>query len=226
MGNKDDQLIMVVREEDLFRLDLPKERSRYFTGFSSIALFDYSEVIQKDFGFVTRKFAEQDSSYKQPIPYGVVINRISGKVLSYQRSSKDEEYTEKRLQGKISIGVGGHIEQKDLQDFGLNFIFGAMNRELEEEVETTDGKPIEVSKMSRIGHLYLNYDVHAVHFGIVYAIETVQENLGAKDSEAKKARFVDIDELEKLCLDSNVEVEDWSKILVDPVKDYIKTISN
>src|SRR5688572_9668213 len=58
--------------------------------------------------FVERRAAEQNSAWKQIIPYVVV--RRGESILLLERKKKQGEV---RLHGKLSIGVGGHINPVD-----------------------------------------------------------------------------------------------------------------
>src|SRR5256886_14965862 len=63
--------------------------------------------------FRPRATVEQDSSFKQIIPYLIV--RHAGRLFLCQRSTQGGEG---RLHGKYSIGVGGHINRRDVEGAG------------------------------------------------------------------------------------------------------------
>ena len=63
------------------------------------------------YAFVGRDACETDDDLKQMIPY--VIVRHGGKYLAYSRTSQSGE---KRLVGKRSVGIGGHINPTDVPD--------------------------------------------------------------------------------------------------------------
>ena len=65
--------------------------------------------------FMRRGEAENDPSYKQIIPYAVLVHE--GKILHYVRGGKSWE---KRLVAKGSIGIGGHIKDTDEGLFSMN----------------------------------------------------------------------------------------------------------
>src|SRR5256886_1062323 len=78
--------------------------------------------------FRPRATVEQDSSFKQIIPYLIV--RHAGRLFLSQRSTQGGEG---RLHGKYSIGVGGHINRRDVEG-AEEVIDAGLRRELEEEL--------------------------------------------------------------------------------------------
>ena len=81
---------------------------------------------------------------------------------------------------------------------------------------------MKIESLTELGFLYLDHGVNRVHFGIVNIIRKKDRNLIAKDKEVTNARFMSIGELEKLCSKiSTIEVEDWSRSLVKPLKGYL-----
>src|SRR3989344_3292015 len=124
--SKDEQKIIVVERDKLFKND-------YFQGFSSNEKIDYESRILSNLKIMKRGDAEEDPSHKQPIGYISILNPGKKEIFVYQRSSKDKEYGEKRLQGKLSFGVGGHIE--DFEYKTENPIKESTSRELFQEIE-------------------------------------------------------------------------------------------
>lgn len=206
---KEDSLIMVVKTSDLFGKD-------FFEGFKSHKETDYESRILRNYGFITRKFAEEDPNYKQPIRYCMIVNPDLKKVFSYQRSKKDESYAEKRLQGKWSWGVGGHIEKLDGKS--KNPIQESMLREIDEEVEMNGSLNPKI-----LGYIYHDFGVNAVHFGILYLIETDSTIIKPKDPEIDNGELRAISDLELICNNPEREVEDWSKTSLQPLKSYLNS---
>ncbi|AJF62761.1 MAG: hypothetical protein QT11_C0001G0620 [archaeon GW2011_AR20] len=204
---KEDRLIMVVRKDDLFQED-------FFEGFKSHKDIDYESRILKNYGFMTAKFAENDPTYKQPIRYCMIVNPESKRIFAYQRSKKDENYSEKRLQGKFSWGVGGHVEKSDITT--SNPIQESMLRELNEEVEINGS-----INPKTLGYIYHDFGVNAVHFGILYLIETDSVLIKPKDPEIDNGELRRINDLEFVCNNPEYKVEDWSKTALRPLKEYL-----
>ena len=207
MTSKADMQIMVVPVETLFRDD-------YFYGFRKNTGINYEEIALDSLDYMRRGDAEENPKFKQPIAYSLIVNPKTKKVFSYQRSTQKEKYPEERLQGKWSWGVGGHIEKVDTQE--ENPIHVSMLRELGEEVEVNG--PTEPRVLG-----YINDDedeVGKVHFGILYAIITNATKVLPKDPEIASGKFRTIKELEEIC--KSFEVESWSKIALDPIKQLLE----
>lgn len=188
---------------------------RYFEGFLSSHEHDYQGLILGNFKYLRRGDAEVDPTHKQPISYCVIVNPELKKVFAYQRAVKDEQYTEQRLQGKWSWGIGGHIEEVDA-DNG-NPIHESMLRELWEEVEIEGTMNIKT-----LGYInYDNDDVSKVHFGILYLIETNATEVKPKDAEVAQGGFYSLAELEDICKSPECTVEAWSQIAMEPLREYM-----
>lgn len=206
--DKNEKLIMVVKRETLFKDD-------HFEGFKPQDGIDFESRILENYEYVRRGDAEGNPSYKQPIGYAMIFNPYSRKLFAYQRSSDDSKYSEKRLQGKWSWGVGGHIEKIDIKNG--NPIRESMLREVtKEEIEMSG------SVMSTKALGYINddsNDVGKVHFGILYLIKTDSSVITPKDPEIKQGKLMSLYELESIF--SQYSVEEWSKIAFDPLKKHI-----
>jgi len=205
--------IMVVKQDVIFD-------SNYFNGFISANMFDYESKILKNFGYMSRCFADGDHNYKQPISYGIVTNFFLNQIFVYRREKKGERYTEKRLQGKLSLGVGGHIEQSD----SGNPIHSSLRRELKEEIRLRSFKTPKV-----LG--YINDDSDDVgkdHLGILYLIETSQSVIKPKPKgELASGRLIPFSKLESLIKTaespkSKIIIENWSKIAYGALKKYFR----
>jgi predicted NUDIX family phosphoesterase len=219
---KEDGKILVVRREALF--------SKYteFNGFVSHGEHDFEDLILHN-SFFTRRgkpdehpdvSAEANEGLKQPIMYVLIVNPQTLKVFAYRRTSMDEDPTkiEKRLAGKWSWGVGGHIEDCDMQG---NFIHNSMRREVEEEVDLIKGS---VTGIRPLGYIHdLSDDVGRVHFGLLYAIETDATDVRPK-SEASRGIFCDLPMLLQINNSQDCTVENWSKIALEPLQRYFEAL--
>ena len=214
LGKEDSQIIVV--ERDKLFLD------GHFEGFKHHSEIDFESRILKNLKVMRRGNAEQDPSHKQPIAYALIVNPNTKEIFAYQRASKDEHYYEKRLQGKWSWGVGGHIEHSDLSNvLNSNPIKESMLREIEEEIEILGNKEIEV-----LG--YINDesdDIGKVHFGVVYLLKTDGE-VRPKDKELERGKFMTINELKEICNSPDCEVEGWSKIVLNYLDSHFKPVLN
>lgn len=220
---KEDKQILVVETKHLFGED----KKDYFQGFRTQNEINYEERLLGNIKSMRRGStkepkdhplgnAELNFDHKQPIGYMLIVNPITKEVYAYQRASKDEHYSEKRLQGKWSWGVGGHIEPLDHSN-GNNVLIESRLRELEEEIEII-GNIIDSKVLG-----YVNDDldeVGKVHFGILYLIE-IDGNVKPKDKEMAFGGMLSLSELEERCQSKDCEVENWSKIALEPLKKYL-----
>ncbi len=137
--------------------------------------FRQSLLDPRVFSFQPRSAVETDPSFKQLIPY--VILRCGEQLFHYRRGASG---TEKRLQARRSVGIGGHISEDDATGPGDLYTNG-MRRELTEEVT------IECHFTERlIG--FINDDrtpVGRVHLGVVHLLEL--EDLAVRSNEAALA---------------------------------------
>ncbi len=210
--------IVVVERDMLFGRD-------YFEGFMPKTKngADFELRIVKGIKYMKKNLAEHSPSYKHPIVYCLVVNPGLKQVFAYQRSKKDKHYSEKRLQGKWSVGVGGHIEKVDLLD--RNPIQKSMLRELDEEIQAEGGKSIldYIAESNILG--YINNDsndVGKVHFGLLYIINTNSREVKPRSQEMANGRLRTLSELEKMA-ESKIDFEDWSKIALNPLKNILKS---
>ena len=157
---------------------------------------------------------EQDRLFKQIIPYVVLEQR--GQILVYQRLKQGGE---SRLLGKLSIGVGGHIDAEDLRDDDP--FVAALTREvfLEElQVSTTKQPTIQA-----IG--YINHDdpgddgVHMVHLGVMIGISfpsDAEVSISVRPGEQNKLKllgFRTAGELRKWVREDSFEL--WSQLIIE-----------
>ena len=201
--------IMVVDRSTLFA-------DGYFQGFSPAEVIDYYRIIQDNYFYEKRSVAETKPEFKQPIAYCLIMNKQTKHIFSYQRSAKEGHYDEKRLRGKWSWGIGGHIDRIDLE--GKDPILTSMLRELEEEVFIESYDPPEI-----LG--YINDDtteVGEVHFGILFLLRTSSTKVKPVDEEIAWGDFMPLAELEEICMNEEKSVESWSEISLDPLKRLLR----
>lgn len=120
-----------------------------------------------------RETLEQSPAFRQVIPYTVFMK--GGEVLCMQRTEKGGE---KRLTGKKTIGLGGHIDSPDIvYDYngGLaqaDTLQRSIARELAEEL-TYDGQPVSLGlNRPQFSHvIFGNEGVNAVHLGLLNVVQ-------------------------------------------------------
>ena len=162
--SKDNEMIMCVDKGRLFLLDIPT-----------------AELVVKATtapGIATlrrRGDVETDTSLVQPIPYAVVIAPFGeegeAKVLMYKRSAKGGE---SRLQDKYSIGIGGHINGIDVENYFASPTedspcSACLFRELFEELGAEELN-CEAVMLSETPIYDDREDVSSVHIGLLYTV--------------------------------------------------------
>lgn len=193
LQGKEAERVMVVSREDLFGGDV-------WNGLREEDSKKYLKIITTKHKFLPRGEVEQDPRYKQIIPY--LVFEHAGKIFVMQRKSS---HTDKRLADKISIGVGGHINKKDILS-GPVRIFDWARREFEEEIEYKGKMATEFLGM-------LNHDandVGLVHVGLVFKVIGDSGEIKIRD-EHKEGELISFSKLGKKYKD----METWSQIVYD-----------
>jgi predicted NUDIX family phosphoesterase len=154
--------------------------------------------------FAPRSSAESDPSLKQIIPYAILVSE--GRVLRYKRGKRSGE---QRLVAKGSIGIGGHMNDRDEGLFALDMeaYLAGVQREIDEELI------VNTPLANRIAAL-INDDsneVGQVHLGVVHIVE-----LATPTAEKRESMILGIEFLapEQLRAERDT-LESWSQIAVD-----------
>ncbi len=179
--------------------------------------------------FIERRYAETHPEYKQPIPYVAVTCEAFGSperpsVFTMTRLAGGE----RRLHGKKSIGVGGHVNPCDApaaaaggspaaDPAGAADLFHrACMRELREEL-VLDESELQWD-LEPLG--LLNDDtteVGAVHLGLVYQLRLPAERAGQlriRESDGMSGAFEDYRGLLSLAEEEEPPFETWSTLLL------------
>lgn len=186
--NSYDELILVVKRATL----MPKP----WQGLLKDNLNEYLACILQHQEFMPRSVMEQDTSYKQVIPY--IIFTHENRYFLMQRRA---DASEKRLQNKYTLGIGGHIRQDDIQNAD---IVAWAHREFNEEISyqgTLDWQFIGL----------LNDDsnmVGQVHVGLVLLARGNSDAISIK-SELKHGALYTLEE----CMQFQDSMETWSQLV-------------
>lgn len=155
---------------------------------------------------------KSDKTILQLIPYVVV--RYNGNVLAYVRPNKGNEV---RLHGKVSVGLGGHVDLADAvhEDSVVNIdatLRESCVRELFEEVSiTVDPQDIRWS-----GLIYRrDGPVDRVHLGVVAEIEAdeAMHKSICSSEETGKIRFTNPSTITADM--AEYEIEAWTKAVLE-----------
>jgi predicted NUDIX family phosphoesterase len=161
----------------------------------------------RNYRFVPRRAAEQDETLKQLIPYFIITH--AGGVWCYTRGKKSGE---DRLVAKVSIGIGGHINQLDENLFEDVYSRAAM-RELEEEVAVAPGYTHKIVAL-------LNDDdtpVGRVHLGIIHVLQAADANVSKREGVITETGFRSPNELRGL----RERMETWAQICFDQLDELL-----
>lgn len=179
------------------------EKLGIFQGLS-LEVDKYLPVVTSSTGLVylNRSEAEQNRSYKQLIPYVLLI--CNGKVLRYRRGKGGQET---RLHGLYSVGIGGHISEEDSGLFSSKLGYHeGMRRELQEEVAVDHQQDVAVAVINDD-----STDVGYVHFGVVHIMHVPDENVAKRRSGIVTPEFVSFAEASK----DPASYESWSRFCLE-----------
>jgi len=209
------EFVYVVKRYDLFERSFPH-------GFVAEpgAVAQWTRRIREKGFFLERRQAEQDSSFKQIIPYTLVLH--GDEVLLLRRLSKGGEA---RLHGKLSIGVGGHINPIDGAGTGSEAAVGAgraaagaadvldagCRRELEEEISIRC--PYTLAPVGVINDDAS--DVGSVHFGLVNVARCETAEVSIRESEMLEGSFTTRAALAELARTESGRLETWSALVIE-----------
>lgn len=153
-----------------------------------------------------RRELESDPTWKQPIPYAVALyrpakaNHESVQLFWMDRLAGGSD---KRLHGRASFGVGGHVSPTD------GGIRSALAREWNEEVSTP-----HLPEFTPIGLLNDDVsDVGRVHLGIVFLALLSSTDIVIRERDKLAGSLVPVSEV----LRRRQELEGWSALLVHSI---------
>jgi predicted NUDIX family phosphoesterase len=157
--------------------------------------------------FLRREQAENDSSYKQLIPYVLLVHEE--RVFYYVRGKRAGE---QRLVAKGSIGIGGHLNEGDAGLFHLDE--QNYNRVVEREVHE------EIHLLTKFqNHVVglINDDtteVGQVHLGVVHVFKLAEPKVEKREAMITNVAFLDKKEL----FNRRESLESWSQICLDSLE--------
>lgn len=154
--------------------------------------------------FLARSKAETDPSFKQIIPYVLLVH--AGKIFHYVRGKKAGE---QRLVAKGSIGIGGHINDGDEHLFAMDEAAyrEAVAREVAEELHVGCGfRDRTVALLNDDSN-----EVGQVHLGVVHVFELESDDVRKREAMITESGFLDAETLRA----RRENLESWSQICLD-----------
>lgn len=192
------EYILVIPRDILFA------HHQAWEGMNTTDFQSFIDIVHSSKEFILRAPAETNHAYKQIIPY--LIFTHNKKIFVMQRR---QEASEQRLANKLSIGIGGHIREEDIQ--GTDLASWA-EREFHEEV-SFDGKIM----IEPVGILNDDSnDVGKVHLGFVYLVHGSHEHITIKD-EHKSGQLYSLEECEEMF----ARMEGWSQESFKAIKEKL-----
>lgn len=169
----------------------------------------YLDLIKSNYQFKRRGDVEEDPSFQQIIPY--IIFNFENKFFIYKYLPKAGE---SRLVDTYQIGVGGHINDSDLNG-ARDILKEGMMREWNEEVNYNG----EFLEKKFIG--LLNDDsqpVEQVHLGLVYNFVGDSSEISIRETDKMAGELVGLKNIaEKIKNNNGI----WIKIVYN---EYLKTL--
>lgn len=156
------------------------------------------DIIMNEHEFMPRPEAEERPDFKQIIPYVILLQ--GDKVFVTRRLNKGGEA---RLHGKISIGVGGHINPADEEG---NLLLRGLWREIHEEVALDKHGEL-------VSRGFINDDTNSVgnvHLGACFTL-SVEGDVSVRETEKLEGLWMTVPELK-----SNYDnMETWTQIALE-----------
>lgn len=214
---KEDEIILVVNKEKLL-IDPELFQGSLFKKDKVNAILNSIEDNYKsmrrgsveELNVDVNECAERNEAYKQPIPY-IIIQKGN----KFYVTERLEGGGESRLHGKLSMGIGGHMNPiEGINDFDSLLLENTL-RELHEELNVDDNG--EVVKIETSG--LVNDDeneVGKVHIGLLGRIMLSEDqDVSIKEVEQLKGAWYTLDEL--LSDDIFPRIESWGQIVVSSI---------
>ena len=157
--------------------------------------------------FLPRSIAEESPEYRQIIPYVAIVR--GDEVFATRRLNQGGE---RRLHGKVSLGVGGHINEIDRADG--SWLMNGLLRELAEEVSVADFGRLTLRGL-------INNSSNAVgnvHLGFFFTL-TTGGAVAVRETEKLSGSFLPMAELS----DHTENMETWSQIIAPELMKLWKT---
>ena len=187
--------ILVVKREHLFTHGA-------WHGLQQKHFNKYLHIAHDKREFIPRSHAETDPTYKQIIPY-LVFEHAERYFLMQRR----HDSSEKRLQNRWTLGIGGHVRQEDITS---SHIFDWAHREFHEEVAYRGSLTIEPLGIINDD----SNDVGKVHIGFALLLRGDSPDIAIK-SELKHGALASLEE----CKLQEPHLETWSQFVLKQLEE-------
>lgn len=189
--SKEDERVLVLPAE----VAVPQE----WLGIKTEGLDGFESTVRKNGQFRRRGDVETDPNWKQVIPY-LVFNHQDRYFLMQRTTAGGEE----RLHNKFSLGIGGHVNEPDLDGAEIS---DWAKREFEEEVEYSGGYTT-----TPIGLIYEPTSlVGQVHLGYVLLLKGDSSDISIRETDVLTGMLATIPEIRA----KYDQLEGWSKFVFE-----------
>lgn len=203
---------LCVKKSDLFRVDVDQSEQDIYVQ-NPKNLFDLKPTLQD------RSTCETDPTLLQIIPYVTIFDKHTNDIFVYRRGQASGE---KRLSGKCSLGLGGHMEIEPTADKTLvQLIAFEAIRELQEQVGlnlTTELMEQILGKLSgnNCSVMYSNRtEVDRVHLAVSVFLGLDKADLGAMEKGViTRGTWMSFDDLQTSMQEQLFELENWSRMVL------------
>lgn len=162
--------------------------------------------------FVPRWPAEEDETFKQIVPYGVV--RCGEEVFRFRRGREGQEAG---LRGRWSVGLGGHVNAGDGEAIGLTMLERALRRELAEEVMLDRPRPELWGVLNDDGD-----PVGRRHLGFVYQVWVASPAAASREPGKIAGHFVPL----AAAVAGGKALESWTQLVLEGLGGTIDATSS
>jgi len=181
MANKDDEQVLVVKSDILFK-------NGKWQGLKTDNLDYYIDLIKKNCEFKRRGDMETDTAYQQIIPYIIFSYQNKYFIYNYLNS-----VNEKRLVDNYQIGVGGHINQEDVEA-DKDILETGMMREWNEEVNFKGN----ILEKKLVGILKDDSrPVERSHIGLVYYFVGDSPEISVRETDKIVGELIDLKDIDR-----------------------------
>jgi len=206
------EFVYVVKRQDLFELSFPHGFVARNPADPQDRVATWTRRIRERGFFVERRWAERDSSLKQVIPYTLLTH--GDEVFLLRRTAQGGEA---RLHGKLSVGVGGHINPVDLSG-AQDVLDAGCRRELEEEVAISTSYALTTVGVINDD----SSDVGSVHFGLVNVARCETAEVAIRETDVLEGSFVSRQALREMARVQRERFETWSALIVDRLDEALR----
>lgn len=206
MGKMDEQII-VVKRALLFGDGISNDLTFQGTEKSEASVAELEKRMAEYYEVMRRGDAEANPAYKQPIPYALL--RRGNQYFTYERLGGGGE---QRLHGKLSIGVGGHMNKVEGAQSFKQVLSVNLHRELNEELIINGAAESEIRAIGLINDDAT--DVGRVHIGLLVAIDFPESaSVIVREKDKLEGKWLTLSEL--LGKETYGRLESWSAFAVD-----------